>query len=82
MDQQEKYSQEISQSLEYEEQNMFFACPNGCRYNFDEASEHNFKCPECDHSPLAITDSQIICPSCKHHWIISEGIYDFRGDDS
>jgi transcription initiation factor TFIIE subunit alpha len=48
MDQQEKYSQEISQSLEYEEQNMFFACPNGCRYNFDEASEHNFKCPECD----------------------------------
>jgi transcription initiation factor TFIIE subunit alpha len=48
MDQQEKYSQEISQSLEYEEQNMFFACPNGCRYNYDEASEHNFKCPECD----------------------------------
>jgi transcription initiation factor TFIIE subunit alpha len=48
MDQQEKYSQEISQSLEYEEENMFFVCPNGCRYNFDEASEHNFTCPECD----------------------------------
>jgi transcription initiation factor TFIIE subunit alpha len=48
MDQQQKYSQEISQSLEYEEENMFFVCPNGCRYNFNEASEHNFTCPECD----------------------------------
>jgi transcription initiation factor TFIIE subunit alpha len=47
-DQKEKYAQEISQSLEYENQNMFFVCPNGCRYNFNEASENNFICPECD----------------------------------
>jgi transcription initiation factor TFIIE subunit alpha len=48
IDQQEKISQEITQSLEYEEENMFFVCPNGCRYNFEEASERNFICPECD----------------------------------
>jgi SAM-dependent methyltransferase len=41
-----------------------------------------FKCPECEYSPLVITDPQIICPSCKRHWNISGGIYDFRGDDS
>jgi SAM-dependent methyltransferase len=41
-----------------------------------------FKCPECEHSPLVIRDPQIICPSCKRQWKISEGIYDFRGDDS
>jgi ubiquinone/menaquinone biosynthesis C-methylase UbiE len=40
-----------------------------------------FKCPECEHSPLARTDQQINCPSCKRHWDISDGIYDFRGDD-
>jgi transcription initiation factor TFIIE subunit alpha len=44
----EEFSQEIHQSLEYEQENMFFVCPNGCRYNFDEASEQNFTCPECD----------------------------------
>jgi len=60
MDQQEKYSQEISQSLEYEEENMFFVCPNGCRYNFDEASEHNFTCPECDCSMEFQDNSTII----------------------
>ena len=47
-DQQQKISKEITQSLEYEEENMFFVCPNGCRYNFEEASELSFICPECD----------------------------------
>jgi ubiquinone/menaquinone biosynthesis C-methylase UbiE len=41
-----------------------------------------FKCPNCDYSPLVITELRITCPSCKHHWHISEGIYDFRGNDS
>lgn len=43
----EKSSKEIEESLAYEEENMFFACYNGCRYNFEEASELNFTCPEC-----------------------------------
>jgi ubiquinone/menaquinone biosynthesis C-methylase UbiE len=41
-----------------------------------------FKCPNCEYSPLVITDLRITCPSCKCNWNISEGIYDFRGDDS
>ncbi len=39
---------EIEESLAYEEENMFFSCINGCRYNFEEASELNFICPECE----------------------------------
>ena len=38
-----------------------------------------FKCPECGHSPLVITERKIICPACKRKWGISDGIYDFRG---
>ena len=40
-----------------------------------------FKCPECNHSPLTITDQQITCPNCGGKWNISDGIYDFRGDE-
>jgi ubiquinone/menaquinone biosynthesis C-methylase UbiE len=40
-----------------------------------------FKCPECGHSPLEIMDQQIFCAACKRTWYISNGIYDFRGDD-
>lgn len=39
---------EIEESLAYEEDNMFFTCNNGCRFNFEEASEYNFICPECN----------------------------------
>ena len=42
---------------------------------------HFFKCPECGHSPLVITNDQIVCPACGHKWNISGGIYDFRGDE-
>jgi transcription initiation factor TFIIE subunit alpha len=44
----EKFSREIEESLEYEEENMFFLCrANGHRYKFEEASENNFQCPRC-----------------------------------
>lgn len=56
----EKFSKEIHQSLEYEEENMFFVCQNGCRYNFDEASERNFICPDCDCSMEFQDNSTII----------------------
>jgi SAM-dependent methyltransferase len=39
-----------------------------------------FKCPECQFSPLTITNQEIHCPACKRSWSISEGIFDFRGD--
>lgn len=44
----EEISREAEESLAYEEDNMFFKCINGCRFNFEEASEHNFVCPECE----------------------------------
>jgi transcription initiation factor TFIIE subunit alpha len=44
----EESKEEIEESLAYEEDNMFFACINGCRFNFEEASEYNFVCPECE----------------------------------
>ncbi|MCD7781436.1 MAG: transcription factor E [Methanosphaera sp.] len=42
------HKEEIEESLEYEENNMFFVCPNGCRYSFDEATDYQFICPRCD----------------------------------
>ena len=49
----EKYEQnneEIKESLAYEEEHMFFTCVNGCRYDFEEAAELNFICPECNNT--------------------------------
>lgn len=39
-----------------------------------------FKCPDCGHSPLISTTERMECPNCQHHWLINDGIYDFRGD--
>jgi len=44
----EESKEEIEESLAYEEDNMFFACINGCRFKFEEAAEYNFVCPECE----------------------------------
>lgn len=46
-----KLTEEIEESIKYEESNMFFACKaNGHRYKFENASEFNFICPECGDS--------------------------------
>jgi transcription initiation factor TFIIE subunit alpha len=60
----ENYSREINESLEYEEDNMFFICSNNCRYNFEEASENNFICPECG-SKLEFHDNSKIILELK-----------------
>ena len=44
--------------------------------------ESYFKCPDCGHSPLKFTEKNITCPNCKHRWNITDGIYDFRGDEA
>ena len=39
----------MNSELEYEENNMFFVCPNGhYRLDFEDASTVEFLCPECD----------------------------------
>ncbi|MBE3142460.1 MAG: methyltransferase domain-containing protein [Planctomycetes bacterium] len=40
-----------------------------------------FKCPECGQSPLINDVQQMVCPSCGRKWKLSNGIYDFRGDE-
>ncbi|MCL2115626.1 MAG: transcription factor E [Methanobrevibacter sp.] len=38
----------LEKLLEYEKNNMFFVCPeNHSRFDFDEAAEKGFLCPEC-----------------------------------
>jgi transcription initiation factor TFIIE subunit alpha len=57
----EANSRETEESLAYEEDNMFFACKiNGHRYNFEEASEYNFVCPECDETLEYQDNSSVI----------------------
>lgn len=56
----EENSREREEFLAYEEGNMFFACINGCRYNFEEASEYNFMCPECEQKLEYQDNSSII----------------------
>lgn len=60
----EQSSKEIEESLAYEEENMFFTCINGCRYNFEEAAELNFTCPECD-STLEYHDNSSLIDELK-----------------
>ncbi|MGZ7069602.1 MAG: transcription factor E [Methanobacterium sp.] len=63
----EKYkqnSEEIKESLAYEEEHMFFTCINGCRYNFEEAAELNFICPECE-TPLEYKDNSSLIDELK-----------------
>ena len=61
----EEFSRDINESLEYEEENMFFVCAsNGHRYNFEEASENNFTCGECG-APLEYQDNSDIITELK-----------------
>jgi ubiquinone/menaquinone biosynthesis C-methylase UbiE len=41
-----------------------------------------FKCPECGHSPLQDQGDRLVCAACHRFWKITDGIYDFRGDES
>jgi transcription initiation factor TFIIE subunit alpha len=42
------YIQHLKETLEYEENNMFFSCANSCnRYTFSEAEKLEFRCPDC-----------------------------------
>jgi transcription initiation factor TFIIE subunit alpha len=55
--------------LQFEENNYFFVCNNcqesNMKYNFDEAFELNFRCPECG-GPLEAQDNQAIIDFLKN----------------
>lgn len=54
--------------LQFEEDNYFFICKNcqesTMKYNFDEAFELNFRCPDCG-GPLEAQDNQAIIKFLK-----------------
>lgn len=63
--------------LQFEENNYFFICKNcqkpNIKFNFDEAFELNFKCPDCGGS-LEAQDNQAIIEFLKKKIVISENI--------
>ncbi len=62
----EKITEELDKSIEYEEGNMFFVCKaNLHRYRFEQASEYNFKCPECGNTLEFQDNSAIISDLLK-----------------
>ena len=60
-----RHNKEIKESLDYEENNMFFVCPNGCRYPFDEATDYQFICPRCNEK-LEFKDNANIIEDLKN----------------
>ncbi len=37
-----------------------------------------FRCPSCGYGSLQQVSEALICKNCDRHWIIEDGIYDFR----
>lgn len=60
-----RHNKEIKDSLAFEENNMFFICPNGCRYPFDEASDFQFNCPRCNEK-LEFKDNSDVIDDLKN----------------
>ncbi|MEM1980975.1 MAG: transcription factor E [Candidatus Hadarchaeales archaeon] len=55
----------LEERLEYERGHMFFSCKNNCpRMTFEEASEHEFKCPHCG-EPMEFMDNRQIIASLE-----------------
>ncbi|MDH5815911.1 MAG: transcription factor [Candidatus Nezhaarchaeota archaeon] len=52
----------LRERLLYEQQNMFFMCPNGCskRMTFDKAMDHQFKCTNCGAILQSFDNSKIV----------------------
>ena len=64
----ESLSADIEKSIQYEEDNMFFACKtNRHRYKFDNASEINFICPICGESLEFVDNTSVITALMKEN---------------
>ena len=63
--------------LEFEQNNYFFICKNceesNIKYNFDEAFELNFRCPDCG-GPLEAQDNQTIIEFLKNKIALIQNI--------
>lgn len=63
----------LRERLQFEENNYFFICKNcqdsNKKYNFDEAFELNFRCPQCG-APLEAQDNQVIIKFLKKKIVV------------
>ncbi|MBY8991078.1 MAG: transcription factor [Candidatus Lokiarchaeota archaeon] len=67
----------LRERLSFEEKNYFFFCKTcqkiNIKYNFDEAFELNFRCPDCG-SPLEAQDNQKIIELLKNKIALSRNL--------
>ncbi|MFW9771465.1 MAG: transcription factor [Candidatus Heimdallarchaeota archaeon] len=75
MEKKKVLEQKLRERLQFEENNYFFIC-NNCqisrtKYNFEEAFELNFKCPECG-GPLDAQDNEKLIQFLKEKIVLIE----------
>jgi transcription initiation factor TFIIE subunit alpha len=67
----------LRERLSFEENNYFFICKTcqniNIKYNFDEAFELNFRCPDCG-SPLEAQDNQKIIETLKDKIALTQNL--------
>jgi len=65
----------LRERLRFEVDNYFFLCKNcqtsKTKYNFDDAFELNFRCPDCG-SPLVAQDNQKIIDVLKNRLAVTQ----------
>ncbi len=64
MEKKKTIENKLRERLEFEENNYFFSCQNckdtKIKYNFDEAFELNFRCPDCGEPLIADDNTDLI----------------------
>ena len=67
----------LRERLSFEENNYFFFCKTcqnvNIKYNFDEAFELNFRCPDCG-NPLEAQDNQKIIEFLKNKIVLNQNL--------
>ena len=67
----------LEELLEFEENNMFFVCPQShSRFDFDEAADRGFICPECG-DEVEFEDNKQIIERIKEEIAAYKETYDF-----
>jgi transcription initiation factor TFIIE subunit alpha len=67
----------LEKLLEFEENNMFFVCPEGhSRFDFDEAADKGFICPECG-DEVKFENNKEIIKRIKEEIVSCKETYDF-----
>ena len=65
----------LRERLQFEQNNYFFVCNNcedsNVKYNFEEAFELNFRCPDCG-NPLEAQDNNAIIKFLKNKIVLNE----------